>query len=55
MPDTLTPPEASAAPVPPAPAPPGSGGGFFQNLIDIYFARARRSRASCSGRASCCR
>jgi hypothetical protein len=38
MPDSLTPPEPSAAPVPPAPAQPGSSGGFFQNLIDLYFA-----------------
>ena len=35
MPDTLTPPEASAAP---APAQPVSPGGFFQNLVDLYFA-----------------
>jgi hypothetical protein len=35
MPDTLTPPEASAAP---APVQPESPGGFFQNLLDVYFA-----------------
>jgi hypothetical protein len=38
MPDTLTPPEASATPVAPAPAQPEPAGGFFQNLIDVYFA-----------------
>ena len=35
MPDTLTPPEASAAP---APVQPESPGGFFQNVVDVYFA-----------------
>ena len=34
MPDTLTPPEASAVPA----VQPESTGGFFQNLVDLYFA-----------------